>query len=53
MQYRPEMFELLADQRHAYFTPVAEFGQSNQSVSNDSQDLGKVAAEAAIRWPGS
>ena len=22
------------------------------NVSNDSQDLGKVAAEAAIRWPG-
>ena len=23
------------------------------NVSNDTQDLGKVAAEAAIRWPGS
>ena len=23
------------------------------NVSNDKQDLGKVAAEAAIRWPGS
>ena len=23
------------------------------NVSNESQNLGKVAAEAAIRWPGS
>ena len=23
------------------------------NFSNDTQDLGKVAAEAAIRWPGS
>ena len=53
MQYRPEMSELLTDQRHVHFTSDAEFGQFNQSVSRNSQDLGKVAAEAAIRWPGS
>ena len=30
------MSELLADQRHAHFTGVAEFGQFDQSVMNVS-----------------
>ena len=53
MQCRPKTSSLLTDQRHAHFTGVAEFGQFDQSVSKDSQDLGKVAAEEAIRWLGS
>ena len=30
------MSELLADERHAHFTGVAEFGQFDQSVMNVS-----------------
>ena len=49
MQGRREMSELLTDQRHAYFTSIAEFGQFNQSVSNDSQDLGKMFYSRTVK----
>ena len=52
-----EEIELIHDLLERVFTAGKPPGKREYleicNISKDSQDLGKVAAEAAIRWPGS